>query len=398
MNSFVVFIIGFVLGGGIVYIILSMEKRARSNVAGDLYEKLLTEKNREIELLLKQLREVFGALSNEALSRNSHDFLRIANVKLNEQIQSGEKDLEHKKKNIDGSISDMRSELDQMRRLIIELEKDRVHKFGQLSQQLKASVEQTTQLQSTTEQLKNALTNTKIRGQWGERMAEDVLQLAGFVEGINYFKQKSLASNNKRPDFTFMLPQSLILNMDVKFPLDNYLRFLNASTEQEQKQHKEQFLKDVKARIKEVTTKDYINPDENTVDYVLIFIPNEQVYSFINQEGQEILEEALRNKVIISSPFTLYAILSIVRQAIDNFQLEQTASQILSLMGSFKKQWEKFTMSMEKMGKKIDEAKTEYSYLLSTRKNQLEKPLEKIEALRQSKGLEAAKESPTLEA
>ena len=64
------------------------------------------------------------------------------------------------------------------------------------------------------------------RGQWGERMAEDVLQLAGFLEGINYHKQREIDTGI--PDFTFLLPDGLSLHMDVKFPLDNDLRYLDA--------------------------------------------------------------------------------------------------------------------------------------------------------------------------
>ena len=85
------------------------------------------------------------------------------------------------------------------------------------------------------------------------------------------------------PDYTFPLPQGRKVNMDVKFPLDNYVRYLEAERDADRETLKAQFLRDVKARIKEVTTRDYINPEENTLDYVLVFIPNEQVYAFINE-------------------------------------------------------------------------------------------------------------------
>jgi DNA recombination protein RmuC len=174
--------------------------------------------------------------------------------------------------------------------------------------------------------------------------------------------------------------------MDVKFPLDNYLRFLDADGETDRDMYKNQFLKDVRGRIKEVTTREYINPAENTVDYVIVFIPNEQVYSFINENDSSLLDEALKQKVILCSPITLYAILAIIRQAVDNFNLEKTAAQILSLLGTFEKQWTAFLKSLEKMGKKIDEAQKEFNTLTSTRRNQLERPLRQIEDLRKQKG------------
>jgi len=65
----------------------------------------------------------------------------------------------------------------------------------------------------------------------GERMAEDVLRMAGLVRNINYLKQKTLTNNNLRPDFTFLLPNELKLNMDVKFPLNNYMKYIEAEAE-----------------------------------------------------------------------------------------------------------------------------------------------------------------------
>ncbi len=180
------------------------------------------------------------------------------------------------------------------------------------------------------------------------------------------------------------------MNMDVKFPLDKYLEYFNATAEVDKDKCKNQFLKDVKQRMKEVTGRDYINPEENTVDYVLVFIPNEQIYYFIQENDSSILDEALKNKVIPCSQITLYAILAVIRQAVDNFKLEKTAGEILSLLGLFTKQWELFCESMEKMGKRIEDAHKEYDNLTTTRRRQLDRPLQKIEDLRKEKGIPEA--------
>jgi len=178
--------------------------------------------------------------------------------------------------------------------------------------------------------------------------------------------------------------------MDVKFPLDNYLRYLEAGEDSQKEMYKTQFLKDARRRIMEVTTRDYINPEENTVDYVIVFIPNEQVYAFIIENDRSLLDEALKNKVILCSPITLYAVLAVIRQAVDNFNLEKTAAQILSLLGAFNKQWSAFLKSLEKMGKKIEEAQNEFLTLTTTRRKQLERPLREIEDLRKQKGIAEA--------
>ena len=337
--------------------------------------------------LQKSLKDSFSSLSMEALSKNTDEFLKLANETLAVQTKSGEKELEGKKKLIDQSLEAMKKEMESVQNLVKNLEKDREKKFGELSTQLKSAVEQTGKLQETTNQLRMILSNPKARGQWGERMAEDVLRLAGFMEGINYEKQKTLETTTTRPDYTFLLPQGLKLNMDVKFPLDNYVSYLEAENSSEKEKYKSQFLRDVKDRIKEVTTRDYINPEEHTVDYVLVFIPNEQVYAFIQETDRSVTDEALKNKVILCSPITLYAILAIIRQAVDNFNLEKKTAQILSILGAVNKQYQLFCESMDKMGRRIDEAKKEFVHLTSTRRNQLEKPLQQIDDIRKERSI-----------
>lgn len=386
MEYLLLFLGGILLGAIAGLIFYRVRQKETRTIAQELISQLESQRAQELEALINRIKDAFGALSLEALSRNTQEFLRLANETLSRQTQLGEKELEEKKKLIDQTLEAMRDELLRIQEQIANFEKDREKKFGELSNQLRATVDITGKLQETTQQLRTALSSSKARGQWGERMAEDVLRAAGFIEGINYIKQTTMDTVRARPDYTFLLPQNLKLNMDVKFPLDNYLRYLEEEGENNKEKYKLQFLKDVRNRIKEVTTREYINPEENTVDYVLVFIPNEQVYSFIHENDQRLLDEALKNKVILCSPITLYAILAIIRQAIDTFNLEQTAGQILSLLGAFYKQWDTFLKSLEKMGKKLDEAKEEFNRLTSTRRNQLERLLQQIEDLRIQRG------------
>jgi DNA recombination protein RmuC len=187
-----------------------------------------------------------------------------------------------------------------------------------------------------------------------------------------------------------MLPRDLKVNMDVKFPLDNYARFLEAQAEPEKARFKNEFLKDVRARIKEVATRDYINPEQNTLDYVLLFIPNEQIYSFVHEHDGSILDEGIKNRVVLCSPMTLFAVLAVIRHAIDNFALDQTSNEILSLLGAFKKRWDEFLKRMELLGKRIEDTHKEYESLSTTRRRLLEKPLDRIEQLRTQRGLPVA--------
>ncbi len=373
---------GFLVGAVLIGLIMVRQQKHTQKLTEDLLRRSQEEKTREFESLLGQVKDAFGSLSMEALSKTTGEFLKLANEKFSEQSKNSQQNLDSKKALIDQTLVRMKEDLNKATEQIEKIEKERKQSFGAIEQQLKNSQEQTLRLQQATNQLNTALSHSQARGQWGERMAEDVLRMAGFIEGINYLKQKSISQGSTRPDFTFLLPHNLKVNMDVKFPLNNYLAYLNAESDQDKIQFKAQFLKDVRQRVKEVTTKDYINSADNTVDYVIVFIPNEQVYAFINENDKTILDEALKNKVILSSPITLYAVLAVIRQAVDNFNLEKTAAQILSLLSEFNKQWDNFKNGMDKMGKRLEDAQREYQSLISTRTTKLERPLQKIENIR----------------
>jgi DNA recombination protein RmuC len=351
-------------------------------MADEFYRDTEKWRQESLDSVLKDMKASFGNLSLETLAISTEEFLKLAKARLETERELGVKELDTKKGLIDEQLRNMTGELEKVSNLVKELEKDRIEKFGELTSQLESARKQTEVLTETTTSLHKALASTNVRGQWGERMAEDVLRLAGFIENVNYLKQKAIEGVGTRPDFTFLLPRDLKLNMDVKFPLVNYLKYLESESNIEKTKFCKDFLKDVKARIKEVTTREYISPEENTLDYVLLFIPNEQIYAFIHEQDSTLLDNSITNKVVLCSPLTLLAVLGVIRQAVDNFALEKTSNQILTLLGVFYKQWDLFLNKMKTMGKKIDDAQKEYEALASTRRRQLEKPLKEIEELR----------------
>ncbi len=348
----------------------------------------LREEIQRFEEMENKLGETFKSLSFDALSRNSEEFLKLAEKAFESKTAESSKELENKKELIDQNIASIGKTISEVQRKIEEVGKASGEKFTEVSTLIKKHEEVTSKLKDTTEHLSHALANPKKRGEWGERMAEDIIQLIGMIEGINYIKQKTMESSAGRPDYTFFLPNRLKINMDVKFPIDNYIHYLNSESEHDRKRYRDELLKNTKVMIKQVTTRDYINPAENTIDYVIIFIPNEQIYSFINESDRTLMDEALRQKVILCSPFTLYAVLAVIRQSVENFNLERTASEILKLLSEFSKQWNAYKEKFRLMGEKLDMAKKEYDSLVTTRSNMLERPLKKIEDLRKQKEFE----------
>jgi DNA recombination protein RmuC len=216
-------------------------------------------------------------------------------------------------------------------------------------------------------------------------MAEDVLRVAGFVENVNYRRQRAV-EGGRVPDFTFLLPKDLCLHMDVKFPLDNYVRSLEAASEAERARCRAEFLRDVRLRIRDLAARGYAS-GRGTVDCVLMFIPNEQLYGWIQEHDSGVLDEALRQKVVLCSPLTLFAVLAVIRQAVDNFVLEETSTEILALLGGFSRQWEMFSAQMDRVGARLESAQKEFESLSTTRRRMLERQLGRIDDVRARQGI-----------
>jgi DNA recombination protein RmuC len=308
-------------------------------------------------------------------------------AELEKETGRGEEQLKARQGEIDKGLAEVRKELGTLHELVREVDRKRGESIVKLEAVTRESRQQTELLRSETGRLNEVLSGSQTRGQWGERMAEDVLRVAGFIEGIQYCKQQQIEGGASRPDFTFFV-QGQRLNMDVKTPMVEYQRYLQGTTEQECETAARAFKRDVRARIKEVATRDYIDPEGGTLDYMLIFIPNEQVYGFIHENDPELLDEALRGKVVLCSPLTLFAILAVIRQASENFKLAQQTNEILRALGGFNKQWGMFKDQMDKVDRALESSRKAYAELRETRTRQLDRQVERVDDLRVTAGID----------
>ncbi|MBI1255984.1 MAG: DNA recombination protein RmuC [Chloroflexi bacterium] len=382
MNNSILLIAIFALGVAFGLIIAFALRLTQAKSSEKLAKEILREseerRQREEKLLLATVQNNFGKMSLAVANKANENFLQMAEQRLKTQTVQNAAELNNKKALIDQQLNGMVFELSKVTSLVKEFEADRIKKFGELRQEL-------TSLGQTSSLLQKALADSRSRGQWGERMAEDILRLAGFVENVNYRKQVVLEGS--RPDYTFILPKNLVLNMDVKFPLDNYMKYLNSEAETDRDKCRKDFLRDVRNHITTITKRDYINTQQSTVDCVVMFIPNEQIYRFIHEEDDKIIDDALSKKVILCSPLTLFIVLAVIRQAAENFALETSSREILLLLGDFKKRWEHFIVKMDDVDKSLTKATDGYHELLGKRSSDLEKPLKRIDGLMKKHGV-----------
>jgi len=345
------FALGVLAGATVGWIVFRLRRRATDTAIGDA------------------MRETFAALASEALDTNSR---RLA--------ESAGATLESKKALIDQSLAAMNERLEQVRQYVQATDAARRQEFGSLNQSVSS-------LATTTGELHKMLASTQRRGAWGERMAEDVLRLAGLQEGVNYTKQSAADAETGKPDFTFLLPNGLKANMDVKFPLERYKSYLDAKTEPQRQQELMQLVASVRGHVRAVAGRGYIDPKVPTVEYVIVFIPSEAIYGLVLEADGDLIDEALKKKIVLAGPLTLYAMLAIIRQAAERANVAKTADEVASLLSQFYKEWQKYNEAMDLLGQRIESVAKQYDTVRGARSNMLQKPLDRIEQLRTTRGL-----------
>jgi DNA recombination protein RmuC len=312
----------------------------------------------------------------------------MANEKLSSETKQNRVDLDNKRDEITRMVKNLED-------YVKTTEKDRIDSFSTLRTSLEESRKITEQLSVSTENLKKVLSNNQLRGQFGEQVADDLLKMAGFVKGVDYEFNKEQAGSETRPDFAIFLPDRTRINVDSKFPYAN----LQKMTETDDKEMKEKYMKlfekDVKDKMKQVTTRDYINPEDKTVDFVILFIPNEMIFSYIYEKMPDLWQEAMASKIVFTGPFSFTAILRMVKQSYDNFRVQRNIYDIIGHVRAFEKEFDTFSESFYKIGEKIGVLQKQYDTVSTTRFNQL---VRRVDMVKQEGAMEEIdkKDTPQL--
>jgi len=340
--------------------------------------------SRHVETSVLDLKQSFTEISEQIIAKTQERFLQLSYDQLKNERDVTDKLYRQQKDHIQTHLTTLDKNIKNMCNIAQSSYENRQKQLGEIGKHLEQVQDQTLRLHVTTNELVALLKNNQNRGLWGERIAQDILNHIGFVENINYLKQKPLADDLNRPDYIFFLPKGYRLAMDVKFPLANYHRWQKAVGSQEQEALRKVFVRDLKLKLKELTDRNYINKEQQTLDLVLMFIPTEQIYQGIHMVGSEIIDESLKRKVVICSPYSLFAILLIIRQATEYFSFEKSSHELLNTMIEFGKNWKKFSEKFNFFGKKLEIIQKEFESLKTTRTRQLDRPLDKIKELQQN--------------
>jgi len=318
--------------------------------------RLLEEKSRGI---LKEERERLMELNDERMKRN-------------EQYLDNKKDL------IKEMIEKIDDELNKSQKRIENAEKERISEFSNLKAILNENRNITERLKESTDNLKNILSNNQFRGKYGEEVAENILKMLGFVKGLDYVVNMAQETNANRPDITVKLPDGTKINIDAKFPFKSLIKYQESESVLEKKKYIDEFKSHVKQKIKQVTSRDYINPEEKTVDFVILFVPNEMIFSFICDKLNKTSNEAMKKKVIIVGPFSFAAISRMIRQSYESFRIQEDLHRVVNLIRKFKQEFLKYNDEFDKLENRIRLLSDQYNNVKGVRTRQLFRIVDQI--------------------
>jgi DNA recombination protein RmuC len=262
----------------------------------------------------KTMKDAFGSLAADALHKNNQAFVTLAESKLGEKVTEARGILEGKERAIDKLVEPLKNSLDKMETTISDLELKRVGAYTGISTLLEGMQRSTQELGRGTQTLINALKTSSTRGRYGEIGLRRVVEFAGMTEHCDFIEQQSVPGEEGllRPDMIIRLPEKKTIVVDSKTPLDAYMKVFETSVEAEQQLLLVQHARAVKDHLKRLSAKAYWSQFTESPDYVVLYMQIESSFGAALQTDPSLIEEGIRNNVILATPTTLITLLRTV--------------------------------------------------------------------------------------
>ena len=326
-------------------------------------QKLVTELTTTLELerrqaadKLAEVEKTFAMLSSEALRQNSQTFLQLAQETLKQFHVQAKGDLDQKEKAVESMVRPIREALEKTEQQVRLMEKERKEAYGALHKHLETMAQTQLLLQGETRNLVQALRRPEVRGQWGEMTLKRLAELAGMVEHCDFSAQETVSGEDgkMRPDMVVRMPDGREIVVDVKTPLDAYLSAVEAPDDATRTRHLEHHARKLRERVRELAAKAYWNQFRNAPDFVVLFIPGDQFLSAALDADHALLEDALKQKIILATPTSFVALLRAVAYGWRQEALAANADRIREVGEDLYQRLAVFTEHLSRLGGSLE--------------------------------------------
>lgn len=339
------------------------ERNAALGAELETERRAATEKIAALENARANLSDTFAALSHQALKSNTEEFLKLANENLKQFHVQAQGELKTREKAIEGFVKPIREALEKTERQIHEIENSRKEAYGSLTRHMESMAQTQQLLHSETRNLVQALRRPEVRGQWGEITLRRLVELAGMVEHCDFYEQEHTVAGGgaMRPDMIVRMPDEREIIVDVKTPLDAYLSAVEAPDDETRARFLQKHARNVRERVRELANKAYWDQFTRSPDFIVLFIPGDQFLSAALDHDRNLLEDALRQKVILATPTSFVALLRSVAYGWRQQVLADNAEHIRHVGEELYKRLATFSEHLGRLGKTLNSTLDHYN-------------------------------------
>jgi DNA recombination protein RmuC len=366
MGIILYILLGLVLGALIAYL-------ATKSGLTTLHQKELLLKAEEINMLGRQnsvlqakveaqansldevrkaMVDTFKSAASDALTQNNKQFIDLAKSQLETQVKEAEGNLDERKSAIAEMLKPVKESIDSYKKRIEELEKGSEKTFGQVTAMLSNIQITNASLQKETGALVNALRNPRVRGRWGEIGLKRVVEFSGLSAHCDFVEQAYTEGEDSalKPDMIINLPGNSHVVVDSKLPLDAYLQALETDDENSRNLLFAKHAKDLRDHVNRLSKKQYWSQFQNTPDFVVLYMEVESALNVALMTDKTLLQDAMNNKIILTTPTTLIVVLKSVAMSWQQHNITENALQIMEAAMDFYGRVTVFADHLDKVG------------------------------------------------
>lgn len=337
----------------------------------------------ELRGMKKELEDRFESLASGVLQKNAEQFLGLVSERFQKHNQTASEDIEKRQLAISNLVKPLDEKLGQFDQRIKEIETARNEAYGAIRQQVQELAQGQMTLGQETRKLVQALRAPKTRGRWGEMQLRQVFDMAGMTENVDYTLEKQINTDGgaQRPDAIVQIPGGKSIVIDAKTPLDAYLNALETETPEAQQQQLVRHAAQVRTHVRLLSSKAYQDAIATTPDFVVMFIPGETFVSAAVESDPSLLEFAFENKILISTPTTLMALIKAIAYGWQQEKMAENAVEVQRVARELYDRLGKFGEHLGKVGTHLDRAVSSYNSAVGTMEGRVLPSARKFESM-----------------